>query len=144
MENSEEIDNKSRYYTELFKHFVESLESPDDLAFPIKKYTYRYLCEKAGEYFDRCAEDGTPFTMMGLKLDLLLFNKNAICHMKDGVNDAKSFHSIVKEICHLYNTNCLYYKTHNTNAIVFVLKNHYGWKDTTEQEILQKNITVEI
>ena len=93
--------------------------------------------EKINEYFDRCDERDRPYTVTGLAYHLdtnrtLLLN---IEHMGHYGEDFAYEIAKAKMRCELWLEENLLTRNSNVVGSIFALKNNFGWRDKTEQEI---------
>lgn len=93
--------------------------------------------ERINEYFDRCDERERPYTVTGLAYHLdtnrtLLLN---IEHMGHYGEDFAYEIAKAKMRCELWLEENLLTRNSNVVGSIFALKNNFGWRDKTEQEI---------
>jgi len=89
------------------------------------------------EYFDLCDEQERPYTITGLAYHLdtsrtLLIN---IVNMKTYSEDFAYEVAKAKARCELWLEENLLTRNSNVVGTIFSLKNNFGWKDKTEQDI---------
>ena len=91
------------------------------------------------KYFKECDEKGDPYTMSGLAIALGFYSRNSLLDYAnmDDVNGEPYLCSIKKAKikCEDYVEKGLLNGKCNATGAIFNLKNNYGWKDKTEQEI---------
>lgn len=124
---------------------------------PLKFKTPKELQKKIDEYFDSCFEtvvdnrgqivrdcqerpvktQTRPFTITGLALHLGT-TREILLHYETK-EDRKEYSNSIKmarEKCHNYAEESLFIGK-NPAGVIFNLKNNYGWRDKTEQEVDQ-------
>lgn len=89
------------------------------------------------EYFDLCDEQERPYTITGLAYHLdtsrtLLIN---IVNMKTYSEEFAYEVAKAKARCELWLEENLLTRNSNVVGTIFSLKNNFGWKDKTEQDI---------
>lgn len=107
-----------------------------------KKYkNKKELQKKIDEYFSFCDEKEKPYTICGLALALDLDRKSLLNYSED----EEFFHTIkkAKQKIEVFAEEQLY-NGKATAGVIFNLKNNYGWKDKTEQELTVDGIQVSI
>lgn len=114
---------------------------------PRKFETVEELQDQIDKYFKDCDKEGKPYIIGGLALFLgtsrkVLLDYESKYDFKNMSAKLKSQFSatiiIAKQRIENYNVESLYNKDRPTAGIVFVLKNGFGWKDTTD---VNTNIT---
>lgn len=88
--------------------------------------------EQIDNYFRTCDEKGDPYLITGLALALDTTRETLLDY-----EDKEDYSDTIKKAklkCQSYTEKHLYSGKNATGAI-FSLKNNYGWKDKTEQEI---------
>lgn len=99
---------------------------------PLKFKSVEDLQQAIDKYFSDSTEQGLPFTITGLALALDTSRETLIDYEKK--DDFSDTIKRAKLKCHNYAENFLYTGKNATGAI-FNLKNNYGWKDKTEQDL---------
>lgn len=103
----------------------------------MKFTTPEELQEKVDAYFNQCDETKEPYTITGLALALDTTRETLLDYEgKDVYSDTIKK---AKQRCHNYAEKYLYTGKNVTGAI-FNLKNNYGWKDKTEQDLNVKEL----
>lgn len=106
---------------------------------PLKFKSVSELQEKITEYFKLCDLTNRPYTITGLAVHLdtsreTILEYEARDEFVDTIKRAKL-------ICHQYAEEKLYTNS-QVAGIIFSLKNNYGWKDKTEQDITSNGNTI--
>lgn len=95
--------------------------------------------EAIDKFFEECDEKGDPYTISGLALALNFNSRRALLEYLDmeDINGEPYSPSIkrAKAKCEAYVEKGLLNGKCNATGAIFNLKNNYGWKDKTEQEI---------
>jgi len=99
---------------------------------PLKFVSVAQVAKLIDDYFIKCDKYEKPYTITGLALALDTNRETLLDYEeKDEYSDTIKR---AKMKCHNYAEEYLYNGKNVTGAI-FNLKNNYGWKDKTEQEL---------
>lgn len=99
---------------------------------PIKFKSKEDIEKKIQRYFDDCEKKHKPLTITGLAVSLDT-NRETLLDYQDKEEFSDTIKR-AKEIIHNWTEEYLFTGKNQTGAI-FNLKNNYGWKDKTEQDI---------
>lgn len=93
--------------------------------------TPQEMLERGHEYFDECAESGSPILVTGLVLALGMSCRDTLIEYAKRPEFTDTVKGL-KSVCENYAENKLF--TANPTGAIFALKN-YGWTDKTQQEV---------
>jgi hypothetical protein len=103
---------------------------------PLKFKSVEEMQEKIDRYFAECDEKGKPYTITGLALALDTTRELLLRYEED--ENRPAFRDTVKKAkqkCQAYAEEQLFAGKGNVAGVIFNMKNNYGWRDKTEQEI---------
>lgn len=100
---------------------------------PLKFESPEAMQELIDAYFKRCDIEEEPYTITGLALALDTDRHTLINYG----NKEEFFHTIKKAKLRVenYAEKLLVSGKGNVTGVIFSMKNNYGWKDKTEQEV---------
>jgi len=99
---------------------------------PRKYKSAKEMQDRIDQYFAECDEQGRPYTITGLALALGMDRQRLLNYSADD-----EFYDTIKKAkvkCECYAEERLF-QGGNVAGVIFNLKNNYGWRDKTEQEI---------
>lgn len=103
---------------------------------PLKFQSVEELQEKIEEYFSKCKTEGKKPIISGLALHLDT-TRETLCDYRDKDEYSYSIKR-AKQRCEAILEENLVEGKVNPTGTIFNLKNNYGWKDKTEQDLTTK------
>lgn len=100
---------------------------------PLKFQSVEELQEKIEEYFSKCKTEGKKPIISGLALHLDT-TRETLCDYRDKDEYSYSIKR-AKQRCEAILEENLVEGKVNPTGTIFNLKNNYGWKDKTEQDV---------
>lgn len=120
----------------------KAFETPDDMQEAIDAYFEE--CDNNVKFDgENYIPDPTPYTVTGLAVSLGLDRKTIFTYGKE--ESHKEFHPVIKKARDkvLENMEVRGLNGESSTAFsIFLLKNHYGYSDKTEQEVTSNNTIV--
>lgn len=101
---------------------------------PPKYKNLEELSAKIDEYFIWCDENDKPYTICGLNYYLGFSDRHGL----DSYESKKAYYPTIKRAklkCEMQKNENLVAGKGSTPGIIFDLKNNFGWKEKTEQEL---------
>ena len=99
---------------------------------PRKYKSAKEMQDRIDRYFAECDEQDRPYTITGLALALDMDRQRLLNYSADD-----EFYDTIKKAkakCERYAEERLF-QGGNAAGVIFNLKNNYGWRDKTEQEV---------